>query len=427
MMLKRLISTLVRDMEISPTLEIHQLTRDLEKEGKTIYKLGFGQSPFPVPEIVIDSLRQHASQRTYLPVKGLDELRETIANKYSKALGRPVRASQIIIGPGSKELIYIFQLAFGGMVILPTPSWVTYRPQSQLTGRKNIWIHTQFNDDYMVDPEMLRSFCVKNKGQAKSIILNYPNNPVGSMCPADRLNAIAEIARKYHLVVVSDEIYSELTYPEEKMVSIATYYPEGTIITSGISKWCGAGGWRLGILILPDGLEPIGKAMVSIASETFSSVSAPVQFAAVTAYKGDAEIDLYLEQARHILRKVGMYTYRELIQSGLEMPKPQGAFYLFPSWYKYQKQLQRIGIHTSKELCAALVNDAGVALLPGGAFRRPWEELTTRLAYVDFDGGAAMKAYPGCESLSDHDFVLQLAPKIHFAIQKIKMWLKELN
>ncbi|KKL25743.1 hypothetical protein LCGC14_2402240 [marine sediment metagenome] len=131
--------------------------------------------------------------------------------------------------------------------------------------------------------------------------MNYPGNPDGNSYSAYELEAIARVARKHHILILSDEIYGETKYDGDH-VSISKYYPEGTIVSGGLSKWCGAGGWRLGTFIFPKELDWLREAMCVIASETYTTVSAPIQCAAITAFRGAPSIEHYLENAVILLQ-----------------------------------------------------------------------------------------------------------------------------
>ncbi len=229
------------------------------------------------------------------------------------------------------------------------------------------------------------------------LLLNYPGNPDGLTYSADELAALAAIARKHGLIVVSDEIYGPLHHTGDH-VSIGRYYPEGTIVSGGLSKWCGAGGWRLGTFAFPDELAWLKDALAVAASETFTSVSAPVQHAAVTAF---TEVDeRYLADSRRVLRSLARSIERRLRAAGARLHDLEGAFYLFADLSRCDGAQ---GFPGSRELCEALLQDTGVAILPGADFSRPATELSVRLAYVDFDGAAALAVASRHEGeLSEH-------------------------
>ncbi|KOH43461.1 pyridoxal phosphate-dependent aminotransferase [Sunxiuqinia dokdonensis] len=417
----------VRGLNQSATLQINERSNELIKQGKTVYKLGLGQSPFPVPDIVQEALRQNAHQKDYLSVRGLLPLREAIAKFNFRRQGIACSPDDIMIGPGSKELIFILQLVYYGELIIPTPSWVSYSPQARIAGRHVTWVPTTEENDWRLSPEKLDLICRSDPDRPRVVILNYPSNPTGSTYPKARLKKLAEVARKYKLILISDEIYSLLDHSGQH-VSIAQFYPEGTIISSGLSKWAGAGGWRLGTFTFPENLRWLQDAMAIVASETFTSTSAPIQYAAITAFEDRPEIDKYLFHSRRILKTLGNYMTNQLRESHLTMPTPRGGFYLFPNFNRYRIQLANKGILTSFELCESLLQETGVAILPGMDFGRQPEELTCRMAYVDFDGKLVLeKAMTEWKDLElDETFLKTHCPKMIEATELLKAWLDRL-
>jgi len=418
----------IRGLEPSATLAINERCRQLIREDKEVFRLGLGQSPFPVPAEVVEALCRNAHQKDYLPVKGLMELRESIAKFNLKTHKIEASPADIIIGPGSKELIFILQLVYYGDLIIPTPSWVSYAPQAKIIGRNVHWVPTSRENDLRLSPEMLEEICIKDPDKPRITILNYPSNPTGATYPKERLKKLAEVARKYKVILVSDEIYG-LLHHNNQHVSVARYYPEGTIISNGLSKWCGAGGWRLGYFSFPSGLKWLHDAMAVVASETFTATSAPIQYAAVTAFEGGPFLDLYLSRARKVLKTILKYIMLRFDQLKITYPQPLGGFYIFPDFEHYKEKLIDKGIHTGRELCEKLLEETGVAMLPGVDFGRPPQEYSARIAYVDFDGTEVMNESDILfdeEKGSHEKFVKEHCPKIVQAIDRLGNWLLEL-
>ncbi len=416
----------VRGLDQSATLLINERSNELIKKGKIVYKLGLGQSPFPVPAIVQEALRRNAHQKEYLPVKGLLSLREAIAEFNFRHQGIQCTADDIMVGPGSKELIFILQLVYYGELIIPTPSWVSYSPQARIAGRNVNWVPTTEENDWRLSPEKLDLICRTDPGRPRVVILNYPSNPTGSTYPKTRLKKLADVARKYNIILVSDEIYG-LIHHSGKHISIAQYYPEGTIISSGLSKWAGAGGWRLGTFTFPKNLRWLQNAMAIVASETYTSTSAPIQYAAVTAFQNHPEIDEYLIHTRRILKALGSYMAGRLRAVNITMPSPKGAFYLFPNFSHYREKLAKKSILTSVELCETLLNETGIAILPGLDFGRQPEELTCRMAYVDFDGAMVLEKAMNTSKSLDENFLKSYCPRMIEAIDRLEKWLAALS
>ena len=405
-----------RNTEPSSTLRINEISNKLLDEGKNVYKFGLGQSPFPVPEILIETLKKNAHQKDYLNVSGLLKLREVVAKYHSKKNLYNYSKDNVIIGPGSKELIFQCQMVTEMPLLLPKPSWVSYEPQAKILEKDVNWIDTSKNTNWHLSANALRDYCKNNKYKYQLLILNSPNNPTGTN--NEDLEELSKICKENNIIVISDEIYTELDF-NGNYHSISHFYPEGTIISSGLSKWCGAGGWRLGTLTFPKELKIIHDSVRSLASETFTSVSAPIQYAAVKAYTEDHSE--YLNNSRIILKKVADFVYDQLSEIGIECIRPQGGFYILCDFSKIIKHNNIINNATT--LCEQVLQNTGFAMLPGKNFGIEDEKLITRMAFVDFDGNKALSFMKDNTSIKDDDFN-ELFPKINEGILNLKSWLK---
>jgi aspartate aminotransferase len=336
-------------------------------------------------------LQSAAHLKDYSPVQGIPELREAVARFHRQLDGVNVEAEDVLIAPGSKILLYAVMAAFTRAdVLVPVPSWVSYIPQAQLAGHNVIKIPTLRKARWRLTPELLEQ-AVKSKADAhvpSILIINYPGNPDGLTYASGELAGLAAVARQHNILILSDEIYGLLNHTGSHE-SIARHCPDNTIITSGLSKWAGAGGWRLGVALLPKALRGAFKeTLLGIASETYSCATLPVQTAACEAYRSPEAIADYVKHQRRILAMLGMECYRRLNKSGIGVCEPQGGFYLFLDF----SELQGAGLATSEALCEKLLADTGVAVLPGTAFGMEPQHLSARLAYVDFDGVKALEA-----------------------------------
>ena len=407
----------ITNLKPSATLVINERSNALVTAGKKVYKLGFGQSPFPVPQVVVDALKDNAHQKDYLPVKGLYALREAVANYHQRKFGLASTAEDVLIGPGSKELLFLTQLIYKGELLLPQPSWVSYEPQAHLASKGHHWLRTKVANGYMLDGATLESYCNQQSNVPRILILNYPSNPAGSSLSTAQLQELANVAREHKILILSDEIYGDVHHTGQHE-SIAKYYPEGTIVSSGLSKWCGAGGWRLGTFVFPKELRWLLDKMAVVASETFTTTSAPIQYAAVTAYEGGTEIEEYLKHSRIILQRVAQASAEILWQYKIDTPKPKGGFYLMPDFNYYKAKLQAKNIHNSIQLTESLLEKTGVALLPLNAFGMPDSFLGARLSYVDFDGAKALQMIKENANAT----AKELAPKVMEGIRLIGDW-----
>lgn len=389
----------------SQTLLLNEQSRQRQQEGQEVFKLGFGQSPFLPPLNVRKSLQQSSLRKDYAPVRGLPDLCQAAAVFHSHYHHLDIDASQILISPGSKIAIYNTLLAFDQAdVLIPAPSWVSYAPQAALCGHQIHYVPTSYEDRWRVTAESLEQILQECNAPNILLILNYPGNPDGLTYDPEELKALIDIFRKYGVWVISDEIYG-LLHHQGKHHSLAEFYPERTFVTTGLSKWCGAGGWRLGVEILPAELSQEGvQSLIGIASETYSCAPTPVQIAAIEAYQIDPAIDQYLSRQRHILQVLGNKITDQLTTANIRVHAPEGGFYLLIDFTAIKAALQRLDIHSDIALCQRLMQETGVALLPGSAFGMQPEQLAARLAYVDFDGEPLMQATdtPNQQEIQDH-------------------------
>ena len=407
-----MIKNKIKNLDLSPTLKINEISKNLENDGKEVIKFGFGQSPFQVPDQVVEELKKNAHQKSYLPTQGLHELREVIAKYESKKKNNNFTPNQIIVGPGSKELMFLLHISFDGEIILPTPSWVSYQPQSIIADNKFHWIETTSENNWHPTAENIENLILKDKEKNYLLFLNSPNNPSGQVCK--NLREISEIVKKYNIIILSDEIYSELTFDED-YDSISNYCSDKVIISSGLSKWCGAGGWRLGYFVIPNKLNQLKNSIKVLASETFSAVSAPIQYAAISAFNIDHSD--YIRKSKVILKGIGEYVYRNLKSNNVVMNKPMGGFYLMPEFLNKN-------FRTSADMCTDLLNKKSVAILPGFDFGFPKDKMITRLSYTDFDGKNFMLKISSDTSI-DEELINKFAPKITEGIKRIKDWVEK--
>ena len=406
-----MIKEIVKNLKTSSTLRINELSKDLELQGKEIFKFGFGQSPFKVPEDVILELKKNAHHSKYLPMQGLPELRNAIAQFESKKKQNKYNESNIIIGPGSKELMFLLHILFDGEILLPAPSWVSYKPQAIVGRNKYHFVETSREKNWFPSAESIEKIVSKNKKINYLLFLNSPNNPCGLVCK--NLEEISEVVKKHNILVLSDEIYSDLTF-ESDFRSISDFCPDQTIISNGLSKWCGAGGWRLGYFVIPNKLIKLRESLKVLASETFTSVSAPIQYAAIAAFKNDHTE--YLNISKNILKSVGNYVYENLRSNKVLISKSQGGFYLMPEFVDKR-------FNNSEDMCKDMLNKAGVAALPGSDFGFSEKKMYARISFTDFNGDEFMKNIPKNLKI-DESLLNKFAPKIVKGTKKLKAWVE---
>lgn len=389
-------ASLVRELKPSPTLYINERVTEMWAEGKTVYHLGFGESRFPVHPKIQEALRANVHQKSYLAGQGLPGLRTAAAGFYSRHMDMAIAPQQIIAGPGSKSLIYALQMALDAELILPTPSWVSYAPQAHLLNKPVHMVPASPEDNYRLHLDALDDVLRHVESANKMLLITSPNNPTGQMYRPDELQALAAYCRENDVIVISDEIYGLVPHEHTEHVSIARYYPEGTVVLSGLSKHLSLGGWRLGIAILPD--HEAGRrlmmAMRVVAGEIWSTPTGPVQYAGITAFGEDPELEAYIQECTRIHDIRTQYIWRHLAALGVAGARPDGAFYMFPNFDRWREALAARGVHTSTELAEHLLDEYQLAALPGTAFNTPAQDLSLRLAssYLDMETDDAAQA-----------------------------------
>jgi aspartate aminotransferase len=426
----------LRGLRVSATLSLNERVRELWESGREAYHLGFGESRFPVHPKIAEALQANVQQRSYLPALGIRELRETIADFYQRKFQMPISRDQVVTGPGSKSLLYALLLSLGEEVILSQPSWVTYGPQAHLLGKPVLWIPTRAEQNFHLEVDVLRQKMEEDKeewGNPEVLVLNSPHNPTGTMLPPHKVQALADFAREEQLMVLSDEIYALIAHGQIPHVSVAHYYPEGTVVLGGLSKHLSLGGWRFGLAILPAGRtgEALRRALKNIASSIWSCVSAPVQYAALVAYSNDPDVDAYVEQCTRMHGVRTRYLYGRLIEAGIPCVEPSGAYYVFPSFKKWKEPLAARGVRSCTDLSTYLLEKYELAALPGSDFGCRSEELCLRLSSSYLDAGTDEKAAALVEIFKEDPdperFIENHHPRLREATARVAQFVSDLE
>ncbi len=383
------------DLVPSSTLYINETVNKLWAQGKQVFHMGFGESRFDVHPRLQESLARHANKKSYLPARGLPELIDAVAGYYSQKLSINFDSSQVLIGPGSKALIYGLQMVLDADVFLPGPSWVSYGPQAQLLNKRYHYIPSKVDDNYRLSLEELDALVQASDNPCKLLIINSPNNPTGEVMAPDFLEELAQYCRQNNIWVLSDEIYFQVCHGDTDHVSIAQYYPEGTFVLGGLSKHLSIGGWRVGVALFPDtntGKELLNK-MVVFASETWSGVSAPIQYAAIDAYSLLPDIEQYIADCTAIHGIRTRFIHSSLENLGIRCTDAQGAFYIAANFDQYRDALAQLGIDSAAQLATHLLNEYRIAALPGSDFGLHSNMLTLRLStsYLDMESNTDPK------------------------------------
>lgn len=371
---------------LSPTLAISEETARRRAAGQATVPTGFGEAGLPVLAQLADRLRDAAGKAAYGPVAGLPGLREAAASYWARR-DLPTDPGQVIAGPGSKALLFALIHAIDGRLVLPTPSWVSYAAQAAIAGHRVTRLQVLPGNGGVPDPDLLE----RAAGDAaaagdpiRAVILMLPDNPTGTTAAPDVIAACCEVAERHDLLLIADEIYRDLVHdPATTALAPAAVAPHRTAVTTGLSKNLAVGGWRLGVLRLPEGRlgRDLGERVIALASEVWSAPSQPVQHAAAWAFTEPEEVRQRIARSRQLHSTVATAVSAQFRAAGGEHAAPTAAFYLYPDFTALRDELdRRWGITTSDDLARVLLAELGVATLPGTAFGDRMDRLTLRVA-----------------------------------------------
>jgi aspartate aminotransferase len=326
----------------------------------------------------------HATANTaYGSAAGSETLRAAVAGYYTRR-GIETEPDQIVVGPGSKALLYGLLAVLDGDVVLPRPAWVSYEPQARLLRKAVVRVDIPGAVGGVPNPEALRVAVMQARRERldpRILVLTHPDNPTGTFADAALLVDVLATARECGLFVISDEIYGELAYSLESFVSAGRVAPDDVVITGGLSKSHALGGWRVGTMRVPatDIGRRLAKNVTAVASEIWSCLSAPIEAAAIVAYRDPDELVEFVSKARTLHASVSEAVYGIVRSAGVDCRAPTAAFYLYPDFGPLHERLEARNITTGTSLAEFLLEQFGIAVLPGAAFGDP-EGLRLRLS-----------------------------------------------
>lgn len=365
------------NVTLSATLAANEEIARRRMAGERVLHLAFGEAGLPVHPSLRERLETSSSDNGYGPVAGAPDLREAAAGYWSRR-GLPTDPDLVVCGPGSKPLLYSLLLALGGDIVLPMPSWVSYAAQADLIGVQPLLAAPPPGEGGAPDPdkvvEVVREARARGR-TVRSVLVTMPDNPTGLLPRPETVRRLVAVARDLDLVIISDEIYRDLIHdPLCAAPSPADLAPERTVITTGLSKSLALGGWRIGVARLPDGAYELRARVLAIASEIWSSPSAPVQHAAAYAFTEPEELLTRVADSRRLHAAVVRSVAERFRRVGASVTMPQGGFYLYPDFGFLER------FRTSDEFAAALLDRHGVGVLPGSAFGDRPQALRVRVA-----------------------------------------------
>lgn len=357
------ISDRLERIKPSATLAVNAKAQALKAQGREIISLAVGQPDFGTPRHVCEAAKAALDEgfTRYTPVPGIPELREGVAAYYGRFYGAGATGDNTIISNGGKQVLYNLFMALlnqGDEVLIPAPYWVSYPAMVQLADGVAVFVPTTADQNFLVTLDALEA---ARTDKTRMLILNSPSNPTGCCYTQIQLEAIAAWAREKNIFIVSDEVYDRLVYAPAEPASLAKTWeahPETIAIVGALSKSFCMTGWRVGYALAH---ETLIKALSKIQGQSTSNINSIAQKAALAGLTGSW--DIVDEMKRAFVRRRDI-AYEAITGWGAQCPKPDGAFYLFPVLDRFYTA----DAPDSAAMCAKLLDEAGVALVPGSAF-----------------------------------------------------------
>jgi aspartate aminotransferase len=343
-------------VEGSPTVALGNLAAELRAKGKSIISLSVGQPDFPTPKHIVEAAKQALDDglTRYTPSRGIPELREAIVEKSRRENGIACEDENVLVTPTKHAIFETFMALVGpgDEVLIPDPAWVSYVPAVQLVGGTPVLVPTSPADDYIPSAEAIRAAATP---RTKMLVLNTPSNPAGSVISRETLEEMAALAEELDFWILSDEIYEKILFDGEH-VSVASLDGmfERTVTVNGFSKGYSMTGWRLGWLVAPGNVV---REVVKVQEHTVTCATAFAQAGGVAALTGpQGPVEAMVAAFR---RRRDLVVERLKAMDGFRLSVPRGAFYVFP---------QFLGAMDGDALARHLLEEAGVAVVPGSAF-----------------------------------------------------------
>ena len=346
----------------SVTMAITALARELKAQGKDILSFSAGEPDFDTPEIIKQAAIKaiNDGQTKYTAVEGIIATKQAIINKLKKDHNLDYKLDNILISNGAKHSLFnLFQVLVeeGDEVIIPAPYWVTYPEQVKFSDGVPVFIDTDDSTEFKITPEQLKAVITP---KTKILLLNTPSNPTGSVYTKEELTALGKVLEGTDIIVLSDEMYEKIIYNGKKFTAAAEVSEDmfkRTVTINGLSKAVAMTGWRFGYLASPD--VKLVKALTKLQGQVTSNINTMTQYAAIPALEGDADADIEMMRAAFEERKnIVVKSFNEI--KGLSTIDPDGAFYAFVNIKDVTND--------SMKFCADLLEQKGVALVPGLAF-----------------------------------------------------------
>ena len=372
-------------MTVSATLAAGETIAARRAAGEEVLALAFGEAGIPVHPLLGQRLAKAVAETSYGPVAGIRPAREAAAGYWTRR-GLTTESDQVLLGPGSKPLLFAILKAVGGDAVIPTPAWVSYAAQAELIGREPIRVPVPEGEGGVPDAAALKAAVRAARAAGRDprvVVATLPDNPTGRLATEGAVKAMCDAARELDLVILADEIYRDLVFDDVSFPSPAAWAPERTVTTTALSKNYALGGWRIGAARFPG--SPLGErlreSVRGIASEVWSSTPMPMQHAATYAWSDPTVLTDRLVASRRLHGSVARGVAEIFANVGCDVQEPEGGFYVWPDFEPLRELLEeRWSVKSGANLAQVLLDEFGVGVLPGSAFGEEESALTLRVA-----------------------------------------------
>ena len=369
---------------MSATLKSQEIVNQRKRDGLPVYNFGLGANPLPISKLFSKEIEKHLDKKDYVSACGVDEFQKAIQKTYSN---ENYEVKHVLTSNGLKEMVFVVQMAFDGVIIHVTPSWISYKEQLCILQKTEnlIELETKLENNYKIDlVELEKVLNEIPKTTKKLMIFNNPNNPTGVVHTPKEVEELAKVLEIHNVIVFSDEIYANLAYIST--ISISTYIPHLTIRGSSVSKDLGCGGYRLGWATFPEELSWLFDKCHRLSSSIYSCTTVPIQYAVASLLNDSSAFEAICNETLSLFKTITeeVHKYISEYPSCKDMIRyvpTQSAWYLFLNFDKYKDKLSKRGINTSCELQEFLLKIYGIVTVSGTHFNV--DGLNLRFSLVD--------------------------------------------
>lgn len=411
----------LNQVEESSTIESLRICQTRKKAGLPVYNAGLGESPMPAPKYIVDTIKQFADKKRYSCARGINQLHQLLGER-------------MVVGNGLKPLLYILQLGFSlmysdGVIYHISPAWVSYIEQANTLSCRSIVIDTK-DDGWKLTPKVLDRHLSATKTKPALLIFNNPTNPTGLIYSKEEVIALAEVMKRYQTIVMCDQIYGGLVYPDFQSIFGQLHNHYSNCITgNSLSKIYGCGGYRFGWLVFPPSADALHKQCLALASSIYTCPTTLLQHATADILQNHGQLSDHISFQLKMFPILSDQIQTKLSSMKLVSTKTQACWYTLVDFEHYRSKLRKQKINNSIDLARQLLKQIGLLTIHGAAFGLDPRHLIVRYAFIDLDvsvvnKGADLRA--DVKAAQDVEYAYN-DDRIHEGLCQLEKWLQQLT